>query len=354
MTIRVGVIGTGIGAQLHIPAYQRHPGFEVVGVVSKHLDRAEEAARRANIGWYSDDYTRLLREVDLDLVSIATNAPLHHEMVQAAAEARRDVVCEKPLATSLGEAEEMLAAVRQANVKHFVNHQFRMVPARFRLNELVKDGFLGEVWDIQVHNDMGMLLAPGRPWTWWSDRAQYGGIMQALSSHWIDFLLWTFGDIVSVAAQVDTFIKQRAADDGSMHAVTSDDQDAGLLRFASGAAGLLHVSGITRMPRSTVSVQGSQGALLIDGESLRRAREPNKSESVDLTPLPGSGEQGPDARVPMMVAYLDHVQRALEGQADDVAVPFEQGLRVQAVMDALHASADAGGSRVEVPVGRWG
>jgi predicted dehydrogenase len=354
MTIRVGVIGTGIGGSLHIPAFQRHPAFEVVGVVSKRRERAEEAARAAGVSWFSDDYRRLLQEVELDLVSITPNAPLHKEMVLAAAEARRDVLCEKPLATSLSEAEEMLAAVRQAGIRHFVNHQFRMVPARNKLNQLVKEGVLGEVWDVQIHNDMGMQLSPGRPWSWWSDRAQYGGIMQAITSHWIDFLLWTFGDIVSVAALVDTFIKQRPDADGAVRQVTSDDQNAVVLRFASGAAGLLHVSGIARFARSTVVAQGSRGGLLIDGNALLRAREPNTTEPVELAPLPGANDPGVDGRVPLMVSYLDHLERALNGEVDDVAVPFEQGLRVQAVMDAMHASADASGSRVEVPVGRWG
>ncbi len=71
-------------------------------------------------------------------------------------------------------------------------------------------------------------------WTaWWSDRAQYGGMLQAMSSHLIDFLLWTCGDITSLSGRVDAFIRSRQTADGTAREVTSDDQNAALLRFAA-------------------------------------------------------------------------------------------------------------------------
>src|ERR1051326_5757683 len=186
--LRVGVIGTGFGSTVHIPAYAAAPDFEVVAVVSGHRENAERVAREHNIGWVGDDYRLMLREVaDLDVVSIATPGGLHHEMVLAAAESGKHVLCEKPFATSLDQAREMLAAVQRAGVGHAVNHEFPMIPARAAFRAMAADGFLGSPYDVRALLDMGMILNPARKWNWWSDRQQYGGMLQAMTSHLIDF-----------------------------------------------------------------------------------------------------------------------------------------------------------------------
>src|SRR5215472_6966443 len=106
--LRVGVIGTGFGATVHVPAFNASPDFEVVAIVSRHKENAERVAEDHGIGWSGDDYRSMLRDVDLDVVSIAVPGGLHHEIAIAAARAGRHVLCEKPFATSLTEAREML------------------------------------------------------------------------------------------------------------------------------------------------------------------------------------------------------------------------------------------------------
>jgi predicted dehydrogenase len=287
----------------------------------------------------------MLREVShLDVVSIATPGGLHHEMVLAAAEAGKHILCEKPFATSLDQAHEMLAAVQRAGVGHAVNHEFRMIPARAAFKRMVAQGYIGTPFDIRAQVDMGMILNPARKWNWWSDRQQYGGMLQAMTSHAIDFLLWTFGDIASLSGRLDTFVRERPAEDGSLREVTSDDANAALLRFASGASGLISVSGVSRVQRQIYEAHGSEGSLLIEQSQLLAGREAGKLERVEVPPADGPGQ----GAVPLMVAYLSHVARVFRGEPDPEVATFEQGVRVQAVMDAFHASSAAGGTRVAV------
>src|SRR5215471_19376994 len=91
--LRVGVIGTGFGATVHVPAFQAAAEFEVVAVVSGHRANAERVAAEHGIGWCGDDYRAMLREVDLDVVSIAVPGGLHREMALAAAAAGRHILC---------------------------------------------------------------------------------------------------------------------------------------------------------------------------------------------------------------------------------------------------------------------
>lgn len=342
--LRVGVIGTGFGSTVHVPAFEAAPDFEVIAIVSGHRENAERVAREHGIGWWGDDYRDMLREVtDLDLVSIATPGGLHHEMVLAAAEAGKHILCEKPFTTDLRLANEMLDAVKRAGVGHVVNHEFRMIPARSAFRRMVAEGYLGTPFDVRAVLDLGMLLNPSRTWSWWSDRQRYGGMLQAMTSHLIDFLLWTFGDITHLSARLDTFIRSRPGEDGAPREVTSDDANAALLRFASGASGLIEVSGVSRTSRSIIEAHGSEASLLIDQNKLTAGREAGKLDPVEIPAGDGQGA------LPLMTAYLSHVARVLRGESDPEVATFEQGVRVQAVMDAIHASSESGGSRVEVP-----
>lgn len=341
--LRVGVIGTGFGSNVHVPAFKAAPDFEVVAIVSGHAENAERVAREHGIGWWGDDYRAMLREVSsLDVVSIATPGGLHHEMVLASAEAGKHILCEKPFATSLDQAHEMLAAVQRAGVGHAVNHEFRMIPTRAAFKRMVDEGFLGTAFDIRAQVDMGMILNPARKWNWWSDRKQYGGMLQAMTSHAIDFLLWTFGDIDSLSGRLDTFVRQRPTQDGTLREVTSDDANAALVRFASGASGLISVSGVARVQRQIFEAHGSDGSLSIDQNQLLAGHEAGGLERIEVPPSDGQGTVG------LMVAYLSHVARVFRGEADPAVATFEQGVRVQAVMDAFHASSAGGGTRVAV------
>jgi predicted dehydrogenase len=340
--LRVGVIGTGFGATVHVPAFNASPEFEVVAIVSRHKENAERVAEDHGIGWAGDDYRTMLRDVDLDTVSIAVPGGVHHEIALAAAAAGCHVLCEKPFATSLTEATEMLAAVREAGVGHAINHEFRMIPARQAFKQRIDAGALGTIFDVRALLDVGMLLNPARPWTWWSDRSQYGGMLQAMTSHLIDFLLWSFGDITHLSGRLNTFTRSRTTPDGVQKEVTSDDANAALLKFASGASGLIYVSGASRAERSVIEVHGSTGSLSIDNNQLLAATEPGAFQPVEVaTPDP----QGP---VAWMMAYLSHVARVFEGHADPMVATFEEGLRVQAVMDAIHQSSETGGSRIQI------
>lgn len=340
--LRVGVIGTGFGATVHVPAFKAAPAFDVVAVVSRHQPNAERVAAEHGIGWAGDDYRAMLREVDLDVVSIAVPGGLHHEIALAAAAAGRHILCEKPFATSVTEATDMLAAVRRAGVRGAVNHEFRMFPARQAFRRMVTEGYLGTTFDVRALLDLGMLLNPARTWSWWSDRGQYGGMLQAMTSHLIDFLLWTFGDITHLSGRLETFIRSRPTADGEQKDVTSDDANAALLKFASGASGLIYVSGVARAQRNIVEAHGSNGSLSIDNNRLLAAREPGAFAPVDVA---APDLQGP---VALMSAYLSHVARVFGGESDADVATFEQGVRVQAVMDAIHQSSEAGGSRIQI------
>jgi predicted dehydrogenase len=341
-TIRVGVIGTGFGSLVQIPGFQRSPGVEVVAVASGRVERAREVAERFGLAGYAD-YRQMLAEQQLDLVSIATPPYLHHEMALAAIERGCHVLCEKPFALNLAQAREMLAAARRAGLVHAVDHEFRYLPARLKMKELVEGGYLGDLHVVRISAQSSMLLDPrSRPWSWWHDRDQGGGILGALGSHLLDALRWWFGEIVEVAAQLDTYVKSRPLPNSDeWREVTADDQVAALLRLASGAQATFLVSGLARGAGTRMEAHGSDGTLIIDEAQLLGVQGRGAPQPIELPTLP-SLNQGDDFRIAPFLSFLERFLPQLRGEGEAIVASFEEGVAVQAVMDAMHESSETG------------
>ena len=340
--VRVAVIGTSFASAVQIPGFQVLPGVEVVGVARAREERAAQAAEKFGIPNAYGDWRAMLDEVECDVVSIVTPPSLHREMALATIERGRHVFCEKPFAMNVDEAVEMVRAAERSGLVHGVDHEFRYRPARARLKELVDAGHLGEPRVIRWGWMLGILAEQNsRAWSWWSDRSKGGGIFGALGSHLIDSLLWWFGDIVEVTAQLDTFIAQRPMPDGQgTGKVTADEDVALLLRFASGARCTVDLSGYGRPSRLLLEAYGSDGALAIEeDERLLTAGMKGGWEPAEIPSRLVRNVAG-DPRLAPFVELAERLVARVRGGAAPEFADFRQGLRVQAVMDAAHLSAD--------------
>ncbi len=131
--IRVGVIGTGFGAAVHIPALKHLPEFEVAAVCSRRAARARSVAAEHKIPTVCTDFREMVNDQEIDAVVVAAPPYLHHQMTLAALEAGKHVLCEKPMARNLAEARDMVKMAERAGVAAMVNHEFRFLPLRSRI-----------------------------------------------------------------------------------------------------------------------------------------------------------------------------------------------------------------------------
>ncbi|MGH7319952.1 MAG: Gfo/Idh/MocA family protein [Candidatus Rokuibacteriota bacterium] len=345
--LRVGVIGTGFGSTVQIPAFRAHPRVDVVAVASGQSGKARAVADRLGIPHAFDDYTALVT-ADLDLVSITAPPHLHHPMTVAATTARRHVLCEKPMALSAAEAADMLDAAERAHVLHVIDHEMRFNPNRRKAKALIDDGFIGRPRHALITAVGPGRADPTRPWNWWSDGSRGGGLLGALGSHQIDLLRYWLGEIEAVSGTVETYVTERPMPDGrGRRAVTADDFTTFSMRFASGAVGTLLLSIVAahgQGPRA--EVWGSDGTLVVDqsdrlwgakrGRDLEELTEPETSNpppGMDYVRLWGLS----------FVRLVDHlVEVTLNGKPMAPAATFHDGLAVQRVMDAIRDAARGG------------
>ena len=340
MTYRVGVIGLGLMGDVHVRAFQRHPDFEVVAVCDADPVRMNAVADAQAVRARYLSHAELVANETLDVLTIATPPRYHRELALAGFAHSWHVLCEKPMAMSLGEATEMAAAAHASGRIHVLGHQSRFNPVRARIRELVAQGYLGTPRHLHYHH-----FAPGNAatarWTWWSSRDQGGGMLGEYASHQIDLARWYLGDIVEAEGRVATFQKSRPGDD-MMRRVTSDDYAEVGLAFAGGAVARIVVSAASASrsgPR--LELHGSQGSLVLDADDrlwgTRGSTDPEDLTVPETRPsLIGWGRN--DTFTPAFQRLVEALAVALaSGRQPESAATLDDGVAIQHVLDAARS-----------------
>jgi predicted dehydrogenase len=355
--IRVGIIGTGFGASVHLPAMDRVPGAEVVSICSRRPDRAHMIAARHGIKKATGDYRDLVRDPDVDAVIIASPPNLHHTMAFAALEAGKHVLCEKPMSRTLAEARDLVKLAEQAQVIAMVNHEFRFDPVRAHAKQLIDRGYLGDLHSASVTVYRSTLNDPhGIAWDWLMDESKGGGMLGAAGSHYLDALRWWFGEIKAVSGITATMVRERRLpDSNSMGPVSAEDNFAVLLRFVNGAIGTVTYSATAAFEAGEqILLSGSEGMLLMAGDGkLFGAKRMIPLDEVPV-PLPLTVGEALAGDHPLMGPTTLLLQEWIGAiKSGRVASPsFYDGLKVQELMDGTIRSSQLG-RWVEVERGRF-
>jgi len=264
--VRVGFIGTGWTERVQIPMFRRG-GLVVQAICSGNPANAERVAHALEIPEVYPDWQTMVAAQNVDVVSIVTPPHLHAEMAIAALQAGKHVICEKPMALNMAEAEAMLAAAQAApNQLAIIDHELRFHPQRVELRRLLREGYVGELIAIHLDRLGSERLNPALPWGWLYDEKQGGGMLCAVGSHLLDLARWLVGRVDALTAQLQIGHHWRHNPaTGTPQPVTADDHAQLLLHFANLAQGSLTVSGI--IPGGygmNTTIIGTEGALRLD------------------------------------------------------------------------------------------
>ena len=202
--VGIGIVGSGFIAGAHAEAFSRLPRAAVRAVASRSAEKAAEFAARWGIPAWLTDFRELADRPDVDVVCIAAPNALHRDITVAAAAAGKHVICEKPLARTLREADEMISACAAAGVLLMYAEEICFAPKYVRAKELADEGALGEVYLVrQTEQHYG----PHSDW-FWDPEQSGGGVLMDMGCHGIEFARWVLGKpaAVTVAAEVGTFV----------------------------------------------------------------------------------------------------------------------------------------------------
>ena len=260
---RIGIVGAGGMAGVHASRWKQLP-VELVGFFDPIHELAEGHAATFG-GRAMDSLDELLANVDI--VDVCTPTFAHKEPVIAAAAAGKHVVCEKPLARHLDDAEAMVAACEDAGVRLFVAHVVRFFPEFVQAKALADSGKLGKLGVLRTVRGGDF----PRPTTWFGELDKSGGVILDLAIHDIDYLRWVCGDVTRVFARGLSYSGIKATD----HALIT-------LRFENGAIG--HIEGGWAYPggsfRTFLEIAGDDGLLSVDSMNTTPLEVTFKQEAI--------------------------------------------------------------------------
>jgi predicted dehydrogenase len=361
----VGIVGVsatrGWAATAHIPALRALPNYEIRALSASSAESARAAGEAFGVSAVFSDHEQLVTQPDIDVVAVTVKAPRHRELVSAALAAGKAVYCEWPLGRDLDDARAMAALAAEQRVRTVVGLQGRQAAAIEFVQELLSDGYVGEVLSTSM---VGLSIrgdVVGQPNAYMLDRANGANLLTIAVGHSLDtlnYLLGEFADLSSVAGLRRPLIT--IEETGEQILKTVADQIAVIGTLTSGATASVHVrEAVAGGTGFLWEINGTDGTLRITADApfpgifpVTVAGAHGRNELVDL-PVPAALAQKWPALSSLQGSPAFNVGRAYAAFAADIdngthTVPdFADALRRHEVIAAIERSA-ASGERVKL------
>jgi predicted dehydrogenase len=373
----VAVAGFGWMGRVHTQAYSRvlhhFPQLSLaprlIAVADEVPGRAEEAAAQFGFTKATRDWHDLAADPDVQAVSIAAPNFLHREIGVAMAEAGKHIWIEKPVGLTADDARAVADAVKEAGVQGAVGFNYRNAPAVAAAREMIAGGELGTVTHVRVRLFSDYAAHPEGALSWRFERERGGsGVLGDLAAHGVDLARYLLGEIESLVADTAIFVAERSrptgataghtrATGGELGPVENEDYVSSLLRFASGARGVLEASRVAVGEQNNYGfeVHGTKGAVFWDfrrmnelGVSVGTAYQDQSVSTIYVGPAHGFyGAFQPGAATSMGYDDLKVIEayNFLRSIADGTphGATLEDAVRSAEALDAMARSAESGG-----------
>jgi predicted dehydrogenase len=360
-SIGIGIVGYGLMGKAHSYGYAVAPRIRELPctprlrmISGRHQTAVERAARAYGIERATTDWRELVASPEIEIVDVCTPPGTHPEIVEAAAQAGKAIVCEKPLAADYAGARRAAQATANADVLAAIGFNYRRLPALALMKRLVDQGRVGEVrlWRASWLSDE--FLDPEIMFDWRFQRSQGGSTAADLGAHLIDLAGWVVGEVESVSAQAQTFTPaRRDPAGGGAREVEVEEACSALLRFNNGALGVFETAKVCpRRPCDfTVEVNGTEGTLRFDYARLNELWYGNvdqPSELYGMHRIRAEHPEQPETRgwwpigqgIGYGASFVNQAADLLERWPEGPWTPdLQMGLRVQAVCEAIERAA---------------
>lgn len=365
--IGVGVIGTAFMGKAHSLAYAAagtafgdglRPRLEMVCDIDPEIAKAKQI--EMGFARSTTNYMEVINDPKIELISVCVPNSVHREISIAALNAGKHVWCEKPMATNVPEAEEMLAAARNSSAQTILGYNYTQNPLVQSAKDLIDEGVIGEITGFHGVYDVDNEADPDRPYSWRMNREASGtGANADVMCHLVSMAHFMTGSEVSrLVGDYDTVYKTRIdPQSGEERVVDNDDVCTALAHFSSGIKGTLRVSRVAwgRKCGLRWEVHGSQGMICHDQERLNEIqlykRQDDPRQQGFTTILSGQYHEPYAAFLPNAghtLGFIDvkvcELHKLLTAIAEGKpAWPnFEDGIKIEKVMDAIDRSALSG------------
>lgn len=348
MALKVGIIGTGFGSLVHYPGFLHHPDFEPRILIGQNPSKTKAIAKRIDAPEWSTNWKDAIENPEIDVVSIVTPPKYHLEMVLAAVEANKHILCEKPVSVTLKDAERMRNTIEEHGIVGMVNLEFRYIPNRAYLVELLKSGYIGKIHDFTIILRNSSRLNPrDRGYNWWSERSEGGGVLFSVGAHYIDMLIQVFNKVERVYGRPSTLVERRLnKKTGKMKKVTADDSFSAIFEIGEETTGIIQVSSVSPFAKGTrLEFYGNEGFLGIDEQGRLWGARLSEDQAPKCLEIPSTLAtpkfEGLHPLVGPFTKLLNDFSGAIK-MGRSLSPDFNDAYNLQRVLTALQSSASAG------------
>lgn len=337
MSYRVGIVGSGFGGAVHAPAYHLHPDFEVVAIASPH--NAATVAKGRNIPHSFATLGDMLRSVELDVVSIASPPYDHQAAALEALAAGKHVLCEKPFALSVAQAEAMVDAADAGGTACAVAFEFRYASAATALKQMIDNAHLAPLRQIEItrFGDELRAAALRERSPWWFSRDRGGGVANSVLPHLADLANWLAARPArSVTGMHRTANPERRDAQGTFRSDVADGVFA-LVDYGDGLIARITNDSTSSMNQATIAVHGEGRTAVANGPFFNDMQlfsvEPDEQSELELKPSRYAKYASLAPHMPPFLGLLDDfAQRIADGGG--TAPTFRDGLAAQRILAA--------------------
>ncbi len=357
--------------RVHTEGIRRLGNVEVAAIAASSEEKARKFADELGVERSTGDYRTLLKDPEINAVHVCTPNALHFPMAKAALEAGKHVLCEKPLATSVEEAQQMVDLARAKNLANCTFHNLRYYPMVQHIRRMREAGELGEIYCVQGTYSQDWLLYD-TDWNWRIDSSANGRsrAFADIGTHWCDMIEHVTGlRITSVCADLQTFHKTRKRPKGSIETfagkmskpedydvvpIDTEDYAAVLLRLGDRTRGAFTVSQVSagRKNRLAIEIYGTKGSAAWDQEKpdelwLGQRNSPNQvivkdpsllhEKARSYADLPGGHSEGYDDTFKQV--FRRFYKTVADRSAPVEYAQFVDGLRQLQILDKVLESS---------------
>ena len=333
--IKVEIIGCGNIGKRHIAVFDQNPSTDIIGICDINNGAAtEQASIYANSFPIRNNFNELITSSKADLISICTPHHLHRPMTIEALNAGKNVLVEKPMALTVSDSKAMIESAKTNNKRLYVMKQNRFNVPITITKEALDQNKLGKIYMVQCNVYWNRNPEYYSNSDWRGQKAKEGGALFTQASHFIDLLIWWFGDVVAAKAMIDT----------KMQNVEVEDCGNAVMDFKSGVQGSIMWTTCVynKNYEGSITIVGEKGTIKIGGKYLNKIDfwdvENNPlADDIDFTDLPNNyGKyQGTSSNHHKVVA---EIIRDLNGEKSNI-VEGEEGLKSIEAMEMIYKDA---------------
>jgi len=284
--LNICVVGCGdIFEKSHIEHWENNPNSRIYSVVDIDPDVAKAAAERVNAEVWHTDYREAFADPKIDAVDIALQHQLHLDAVEAACHIPRPILCEKPMAMRVADAEEMNRLAASANVPLSIRHTLRYHPTYQEMRKRIQAGDIGEpiFGAVQCGGLISCERLASLPyWHWFKQRGEGGGAIAGVGVHGVDVLLWMVDGKVKSAWAAGG---QKMLANGFEEKLDVEDTAAIAVSLEGGAVLQVTATWALRGSRPPAEVQGTEGALIVEADRIVHIAADGTQKRLEIPPI---------------------------------------------------------------------